>query len=137
MFYYYSYSVLTVYFSKIYNFKDSSIFIILNFLQLVTWFPKTVLEGGAWKIFKVKGGLNQKSLGTPVLYSNIIFSCVLIKFWSIEILHLTKHWCRRNYDIWSRIVAVIYFYRNLYMTEYHGILAIRLTEFVCANNHNL
>jgi hypothetical protein len=46
-------------------FKDSSIFIILHFLQFVSRFPKTVLGGGAWKIFKVKGGLNQKSLGTP------------------------------------------------------------------------
>jgi hypothetical protein len=72
IFYYYNYSLLPVYFSKYVIFKDSSIFIILHFLQLVTWFPKTVLVGGARKIFKVKGGLNQKSLGTPDL-GNILF----------------------------------------------------------------
>jgi hypothetical protein len=47
IFYHYNYSLLTVYFSKKFNFKDSPIFIILHFLQLVTWFPKTALGGGA------------------------------------------------------------------------------------------
>jgi hypothetical protein len=55
-----------VYFSKIYNFKGLSL--IINLLQLVTWFPKMAFEGGAWKISNVKGGLNQKSLGAPGLY---------------------------------------------------------------------
>jgi hypothetical protein len=42
---------------------------ILYLLQLVTWFPKTVLGGGAWKMLKMKGGLNKtkkKSLGNPL-----------------------------------------------------------------------
>jgi hypothetical protein len=30
-------------------------------------FLETVLGGGAWEILKVKGGLNQKCLGTPAL----------------------------------------------------------------------
>jgi hypothetical protein len=42
---------------------------ILHLLQLVIWFPKAVLVGGTRKILKVKGGFNQKVLGTPALYS--------------------------------------------------------------------
>jgi hypothetical protein len=41
--------------------------LILHSLQLVTWVPKTVVGGGAWKILKVKGGFHQKRLGTPAL----------------------------------------------------------------------
>jgi hypothetical protein len=45
-----------------------------NLLQLVSWFPKTVLGGGAWKILKAKRGLNQKKMGTPALdYVTIMF----------------------------------------------------------------
>jgi hypothetical protein len=38
---------------------------MLCLLHVVTYFHKTVLEGGEWKILKMKGGLNQKILGIP------------------------------------------------------------------------
>jgi len=47
---------------------------MIHLLQLVTWFPKMVPGGGAWKILKVKERLNQNPFRTVLGNTVIIIS---------------------------------------------------------------